>query len=66
MNFFEKLLLAILSAAEAELPIFIHSAQGSLILNATEGVVNAVTSTLVNAVSPTAQPPAAPAVPPAA
>lgn len=42
MTPFEQMLLAILGAAEQVAPIFIHSQKGTVILNASEELVNAV------------------------
>jgi hypothetical protein len=36
MNAFEKIMLALLATATAEAPVFIHSQQGMLVLNAGE------------------------------
>ena len=36
MNFLEKLAIGLISSAEQTAPIFVHSAQGTLILNASE------------------------------
>lgn len=36
MNAFENLAIGLLEGAEAEAPLFVHSAQGTLILNASE------------------------------
>jgi|HubBroStandDraft_2_1064218.scaffolds.fasta_scaffold762643_2 hypothetical protein len=36
MSTFEKIILAMLAASETLAPVFIHSGQGSLVLNASE------------------------------
>lgn len=46
MNFFEKFVLAMLAAAEAEVPLFVHSAQGVVVLNASENIVNGLVASL--------------------
>lgn len=46
MNFIEKLMLALLAQAEAEVPVFVHSAQGIVVLNATEPIVNGLVASL--------------------
>jgi hypothetical protein len=40
MNPFEKILLALLSTAAKDAPIFIHSNQGMVILNASEDLLS--------------------------
>jgi len=55
-NFFENLIITLLADAEQVLPIFIHSKQGLLVLNATEPIVNAALTQVVAS-------PAAPAAP---
>lgn len=42
MNAFEKILLGLISVAPAVTPIFVHSAQGLLVLNASETVLAGV------------------------
>lgn len=54
MSFWEKFAIGFLGAAEAALPIFIHSSRGVIILNASESVVN---EALSSAVANSAQPP---------
>lgn len=46
MNTLETIFLGLLEGAEAEAPIFIHSTQGSLILNASETLLGSVISML--------------------
>lgn len=42
MNAFEKVLLGLLQGGEIAAPLFVHSAHGTLILNASEGVLAGV------------------------
>lgn len=42
MNPFEKIVMALLGAASAEAPLFVHSAQGTLILNASEVLLGSI------------------------
>lgn len=44
MNFFEKLLLGLLSAAPAVGPVFVHSERGVAIFNASEALVAGIAS----------------------
>ena len=69
MNIWETLAIALLQGAEADTPLFVHSAQGSLILNASENLLNGAIAALVArqaAVTPIPVAPAAPATPIAA
>lgn len=56
MNAFEKLMLGLLGSASAVAPVFVHSEQGTLILNASEIVLANVLSQY--APKPPAAPPA--------
>lgn len=42
MNAFENAILGLLAGAEAEVPLFVKSAQGNLILNASETVLGLI------------------------
>lgn len=42
MNFFEKLILGLVSAAPAAVPIFVHSPHGLVIANASEALLAGV------------------------
>lgn len=55
MNAFEKVLLGLLEGAEVAAPIFVHSSQGSLILNASEAVL----AGMLQQFAPTPTPPVA-------
>lgn len=44
MNAFEKVLLGLISAAPAVTPIFVHSSQGLLIMNASEVLLASILS----------------------
>jgi hypothetical protein len=59
MSTFEKILLAIATTAEAELPIFVHSNQGLMILNAGETLLGNILQAFAPA--PAAPTPTAPA-----
>jgi hypothetical protein len=67
-TFWENFVLAMLSAAETTVPLFIHSQHGLIVLNASENVVNSLANSLTPAapapVAPVSNPNAAP-VPPA-
>lgn len=66
-NFFENLFVTLLAAAESVVPIFVHSKQGVLVLNATEPIFNAALAQITtNAQAASTPPPAAPAAPAAA
>lgn len=56
MNFFERLILGLLSAAPAVVPIFVHSPHGIVVANASEALLAGV----LQQFAPTAPP--APAV----
>ena len=61
MNAFEKIMLALLATAATEAPIFVHSAKGVLIMNASEELLGNLLSAFAKPAAP-----AAPAVPPTA
>ncbi len=57
MNAFENIAIGLLQAAEMEAPLFVHSNQGTLILNASENLLGSILARFAPA------PPAAPAAP---
>lgn len=61
MNAFENILIGLLQGAEATAPVFVHSQQGLLILNASETVLAAVLARF-SPPATLAPPPAQPAV----
>ncbi len=47
MNIWETLALALLQGAEQDAPLFVHSTQGTLIMNASENLLNGAIAALV-------------------
>jgi hypothetical protein len=47
MNVWETLALALLQGAEMDAPLFVHSTQGTLIMNASENLLNGAIAALV-------------------
>jgi len=62
MNAFENIAIGLLQAAEVEVPLFIKSPQGTLILNASEVLLASILSRFVPAPPAVPATPAAPAV----
>ena len=65
MNFFERLALGMIASAEQTAPLFVHSSQGTLILNASEVLLGNLLTALQSK-APAAPAPGPVAVPPAA
>lgn len=59
MNAFENIALGLLQGAEIEAPLFIKSAQGTLILNASETLLASILARFAPTQSPVATVPAA-------
>jgi hypothetical protein len=62
MNAFESLIFGLLQGAEAEAPLFVKSPQGTLILNASEILLNSILARFAPAAPAPAPAPAAPVI----